>query len=109
MRPIKTNEADVFRGTPQTLLSLLFSPTNCGCHSLTSSLVSIYGAAADMTVNVHDAGLGGGGYDDEGTASTCGDGVGGDRGDGEPYVVFGYGSLIFRVRLLPSIHRANNE
>ena len=62
-----------------------------------------------MTVNVHDAGLGSGGYDDDGTAGTWGDGIGDDRGDGEPYVVFGYGSLIFRVRLLPSIDRADNE
>ena len=73
-----------------------------------------------MTPNVHDGGFGiAGGYDkgeDEGgttaaghrdrdhrdaASGTCGDGddVGDDRGDAEPYVVFGYGSLIFRVRL----------
>lgn len=74
-----------------------------------------------MTLNVHDGGFGSaGGYneDEEGTTAgdrdhrdspaaraasgTCDDGdddVGDDRGDGEPYVVFGYGSLIFRVRL----------
>jgi hypothetical protein len=57
-----------------------------------------------MTVNVHDdEGFGSGGrYDDSEEvartgASTCDDGVGVDHDD-EPYVVFGYGSLIFRVR-----------
>ena len=76
-----------------------------------------------MTLNVHDGGFGSGGYDEDeegattagnrdhrdAASGTCGDGdddVGDsdDRGDGEPYVVFGYGSLIFRVRLCrPSI------
>jgi hypothetical protein len=68
-----------------------------------------YYGAAGMTMGIHDGGGGGGGGSERGSigvlddsaARRVGNYCGGndDDGDGgEPYVVFGYGSLIFRVR-----------
>jgi hypothetical protein len=59
-----------------------------------------------MTMGIHDGGCGGGGergiaiLASDSAARQAGDHCeGGREGDGgEPYVVFGYGSLIFRVR-----------
>jgi len=83
--------------------------------------VQYYGAAgrqAGMTMGIHDGGSGGGsGGGERGievldsaarrVGNHCeGDDDDGDGNGGEPYVVFGYGSLIFRVR--PSLHLARS-
>ena len=98
--------------------SLVASPSPSG----EGTKCSITVQQADMTVDIHDGGYGGSGRGGEGgievlnsaaaarrAGDHCegdddGDGDGNGDGDGgEPYVVFGYGSLIFRVRPCTSL------